>query len=195
VCHTNAITSIDFSTNINLTGLNCRNNNFTSLDLSSNSNFNRIDCSGNSNLTYINLKNGNNSAFDLASDFSNLPNLESVCVDDINSDVSNLIETHVSQPITISSVCSSLSVSQLNNDKNTFIFPNPTTGFVNIKSNVSEKIKSIEFYNALGQRIYNEHIYNISDIKIDISNLKKGLYFVKVNFENTKVISSKLRIN
>ncbi len=75
------------------------------------------------------------------------------------------------------------------------IYPNPATDFVNIKSNVSEKFKFIEFYNALGQRVYYENTSNISDIKIDVSNFRKGIYFVKVNFESTKMVSSKLILN
>ncbi|PKB15273.1 YCF48-related protein [Flavobacterium sp. 5] len=75
------------------------------------------------------------------------------------------------------------------------IYPNPATDFVTIKSNTAEKAKSIEFYNVLGQRVHYENVSNISDIKIDVSNFKKGIYVVKVNFENLKVASSKLIMN
>ncbi|MBV7439822.1 fibronectin type III domain-containing protein [Weeksellaceae bacterium TAE3-ERU29] len=75
------------------------------------------------------------------------------------------------------------------------IYPNPATDFVNIKSNISEKIKSIEFYNVLGQLIYSKNIFNIYDTKINVSDFKKGVYFIKANFENTKPVSSELILN
>lgn len=88
-----------------------------------------------------------------------------------------------------------LSLTDFDLEKEISIFPNPATNFLNIKSNSTEKIKSIEFYNTLGQLVYYNNVSNISDIKIDISNLKKGIYFVKINFENSKVASSKLILN
>lgn len=88
-----------------------------------------------------------------------------------------------------------LSLTDFDLDQEISIYPNPATVFVNIKSNISEKVKSIEFYNALGQRIYYENVFNSSDIMINVSNFRKGLYFIKVNFESTKVVSSKLILN
>jgi hypothetical protein len=88
-----------------------------------------------------------------------------------------------------------LSLKEFDLEQEISIYPNPATVFVNIKSNISEKVKSIEFYNALGQRIYYENVFNISDIKINVSNFRKGIYFIKVNFESTKVVSSKLILN
>lgn len=87
------------------------------------------------------------------------------------------------------------SIVDLNLEKEISIYPNPAADFLNIKSNNSEKVKSIEFYNSLSQLVYCENVSNISDIKINVSNLKKGIYFVKVNLENSKAISSKLILN
>ena len=75
------------------------------------------------------------------------------------------------------------------------LYPNPATDFVTIKTTASEKIKSVEFYTTLSQLVYYEKVSNNSDIKIDTSNFKKGIYFVKVNFENSKVATSKLVLN
>ena len=38
-------------------------------------------------------------------------------------------------------------------------------------------------------------VVSVSDLKIDVSNRTKGIYFVKVNFEGNKVVSSKLLLN
>ncbi|MCB4809617.1 T9SS type A sorting domain-containing protein [Tamlana sp. 62-3] len=75
------------------------------------------------------------------------------------------------------------------------IYPNPTSDFVIIKSNISEKIKTIELYNMLGQRVYYEDIKNKTKIKIDLSNYNKGIYFMKINLENAIKVSSKLILN
>lgn len=85
-----------------------------------------------------------------------------------------------------------LSLTEFDLENTISIFPNPTTDFVNIKSNVSEKIKSIKLYNALGQSVYYEYTDNKTGIKINLSSFRKGIYFVKIRFENTKMISSKL---
>lgn len=85
-----------------------------------------------------------------------------------------------------------LSLTEFDLENTISIYPNPTTDFVNIKSNISEKVKSIEFYNALGQRIYYENVFNSSVIKINVSNFRKGIYLIKVNFDSTKLVSSKL---
>ena len=89
----------------------------------------------------------------------------------------------------------SLGLTDFGLEKATSLYPNPATDFLNIKSNYSEKIKKIEFYNTLGQLVYCENVSNNSNVKIDVSNLKKGIYFVKVNLENYKVVSSKLILN
>ncbi|WP_159023112.1 T9SS type A sorting domain-containing protein [Formosa sp. L2A11] len=85
-----------------------------------------------------------------------------------------------------------LSLTEFDLENTIFIYPNPTTDYVNIKSNISEKIKFIKLYNALGQRVYYEDAENKTDIKIDLSSFRKGIYFVKVSFESTRVITSKL---
>ncbi len=54
--------------------------------------------------------------------------------------------------------------------------PNPTNGFINILT--SEKISSIEIYNIIGKRVLS--VSNFQNNKIDISNLSKGMYMMKL---------------
>jgi len=61
------------------------------------------------------------------------------------------------------------------------IYPNPTTGMVNIKLENKGEIGSVQIINTQSQIIFSAE-GNIEDI--DISNQKSGIYFVKVNFEN-----------
>jgi len=70
-------------------------------------------CKNNSNLSYINLKNGNNTNIEIIgtwpSNFENLPNLQTVCVDDINTNLTAFINTQVGHPITFNIDCSIIS--------------------------------------------------------------------------------------
>jgi hypothetical protein len=44
----------------------------------------------------------------------------------------------------------------------------------------SKKITSLSITNLLGQTVYN-NIYNTDKVQIDVADLPKGLYFIKVN--------------
>ncbi len=68
-----------------------------------------------------------------------------------------------------------LSILDLINDNSIIIYPNPTNNFVNLKSN--SNITFAEIWNELGQKV---KTINKNRIKIiDISNLSKGVYFIK----------------
>ncbi|NNK82087.1 MAG: T9SS type A sorting domain-containing protein [Flavobacteriaceae bacterium] len=64
------------------------------------------------------------------------------------------------------------------------IYPNPTSNFLNIK-NLKEN-QNIEIYDILGNKVI--ELYYIIDTTIDISNLSKGLYFLKVNAYKESII-------
>ncbi|WP_264558872.1 T9SS type A sorting domain-containing protein [Flavobacterium sp. N2270] len=61
------------------------------------------------------------------------------------------------------------------------LYPNPAKDVLNIQSKNSLEIQSIEIYNLLGQVVL--AVPNSSNA-IDVSNLKTGTYFVKVNTSN-----------
>ncbi len=67
------------------------------------------------------------------------------------------------------------------------IFPNPTSDFINIKSD--EKIKSVKLYNASGSLVKTE---NNEFSRINISNLPKGNYLLSIEtgsgIETKKII-------
>lgn len=71
------------------------------------------------------------------------------------------------------------------------LYPNPVSDVLNITSNESIKISSINIYNTLGQLVL--VIPNAEEIKaVDVSNLSSGHYFIKINSDkgtsNTKFI-------
>ena len=82
-------------------------------------------------------------------------------------------------------------------DQNTLlsfsVFPSPTTGILNVKSETN--IVQIEIYNQLGQVVLSIPIpitlgSNLSTI--DISNLSQGLYFIKIRDVNGNIGSKKV---
>ena len=143
------------------------------------------------NLNYINLQNGNNSNINISqsgispSNFENLPNLQSVCVDALDTDLTTYILAETDHNVNFSTECSTLTVNQ-----NTFlyfaVYPIPTKNVLSIKSKT--KITKLEIYSKLGQKIK-----ETTENQIDISNLTQGLYFVKVqdingNFGVKKIV-------
>ena len=72
-----------------------------------------------------------------------------------------------------------LAVNQFN-DTDFKVYPNPTTGIINISSkNSTLKIESITLIDVLGNVIINQNI-NLSNTSTDISQLSNGLYFLKI---------------
>lgn len=60
------------------------------------------------------------------------------------------------------------------------MYPNPTKNILNISSKNQTEIQSVEIYNIVGQVVV--AIPN-STKAIDVSSLKTGTYFIKVNTE------------
>lgn len=63
--------------------------------------------------------------------------------------------------------------------------PNPTDGMVTIES--SSPIKNVKIFNLIGQQI-GEQFTN----EIDLSPLSKGVYIVKLEFDNGKIFTEKI---
>lgn len=90
---------------------------------------------------------------------------------------------------------SSINKTKLEPSFYTKITPNPTNGKINIEfeGSIDRKIK-IELYNSVGGIVFSKDINTIEKIEIDISNLSKGVYFLKGNF-GLKSISEKIILN
>jgi len=69
-------------------------------------------------------------------------------------------------------------------NNNIFIFPNPTNNYINLKvRNESNENIFIEIINVNGQVLLSKKINN-SLGQINISGYSKGVYFIKIDFEN-----------
>ena len=83
----------------------------------------------------------------------------------------------------------------LSTQENTFtnlsIYPNPAKTFVNIYS--ENKISKIKLYNIIGKKVLETK--TLINKRLDISNLNKGVYFLKVYNTKNKIATHKLIIN
>lgn len=174
----NPMNQIDLTSNPMLRFLNCRGLELETLDVSNNGILLAVDCQDNPNLTYINLKNGNNEGLNLSGtgpscEFYDLPNLASVCLDEIDSALSNLIVEQVGHSVTFMEECI-LNQDSFNLDS-VKIYPNPTKDILNIESlNV---ITEVNIVNLLGEIVYNNPIHK-SDVEINVQALPTGLYLI-----------------
>jgi len=77
-------------------------------------------------------------------------------------------------------------ISEITN--NIQIYPNPASDFINIKTKNYDKTK-ISIFNISGELLINK--YFINNTKLDIKNLKKGIYFIKIETDK-EIITKKL---
>lgn len=62
------------------------------------------------------------------------------------------------------------------------VFPNPSYGYFKIKS--SEVIKSVTIFNLMGETLEDFKVENI-ETSMDVSSLGAGIYYFKINFQNS----------
>jgi hypothetical protein len=67
------------------------------------------------------------------------------------------------------------------------ISPNPTSNNLNIKS--SKSINSISIFNTLGKKVFATKFYQK---EINISHLTKGIYMVRILFQDKKSVVKKV---
>jgi len=183
-CSSNNLYFLDLSNNVELKFLDCLNNNLGYLDLSNHTNLMFLECSYNL-LTYLNVKNGNNQNFLQDEDtFEYLffaednPNLTCIEVDNATWSTQNW--TNIDQQTTFSENCD-VSVNNFASATNFTLFPNPISDFLTIKSETNT-IENIKIYDIKGVLLYEKQI-KATEINLDLSLLKTGIYFVKIKNE------------
>ncbi len=72
------------------------------------------------------------------------------------------------------------------------LFPNPSKGEFTISYNNSNKTYAVKIFSMLGQTVYSKE--NIKQSTVQISNLPKGIYFVKIT-DDSKTTNKKIIIN
>lgn len=74
------------------------------------------------------------------------------------------------------------SISEINNNENVFLYPNPAKDYIKI-ANLNGKTK-VKIFSLDGKMLYNNDYFLQSSI--DISSLKEGLYVIKVDNKTLK---------
>ena len=71
------------------------------------------------------------------------------------------------------------------------IFPNPADDYLIIQANEIEKV---EVFNAIGQNINipDPYYFNVGKVKLDLSRLSTGIYFLKINIVHKSAIKKVL---
>ena len=200
-CNENLLTNLDVSTNTNLKYLNCKLNQLSTLDVSNNSmldifycgnnQITTLDVSNNSRLRYFNSKssllenlnmaNGQNSSI-VSFDIKNNPNLTCVKVDNVvysnNSWINKDIQTSYGRTCSVSASMRSNEFSDVT------MYPNPAKEIVYINSNetVISKIEILDFSSRVLKKYLGE------EKGINISDLKSGMYFVKIYSKENFII-------
>ncbi|MAP53908.1 T9SS type A sorting domain-containing protein [Altibacter sp.] len=192
-CTQNQITSLGELNSPFLENLFVDENDLQLLDVSDTGVY-RINCNDNPNLTYINLKNGLNQNMDTSStslnDFTNLPALETVCVDDDTSALTVFIEDQVGHSVNFTEEC--LLGLQENQIASIVLFPNPVKNWIDIRSDIG--IVEIYIYSSLGNLLI--HFSEIDRIqKCDLSSLDSGMYLIKlVDTEDRSVVKKVFKL-
>jgi hypothetical protein len=71
------------------------------------------------------------------------------------------------------------------------VYPNPARTNITVTLGKDKHIDEISVYNALGIQVKEIHIHNTSKATVDLSNLSKGVYFLKIKSEN-KIFTKKI---
>lgn len=133
-----------------------------------------------SNLTVNTQNNGN--IFTLGLTEQGFPNYFDGAVDDLKIYNYAITDTEALSLYTNNSLTSQ----QFNNQNlNAFIYPNPTADSFNIE--MESEIKSVEIYSLQGQKVL-----TATDKNVNVSNLSKGIYLVRIEDENNAVSTQKL---
>lgn len=208
-CSGSSISNIDLSQNVALTTLHIDTSLFTSLDVSQNTALEVLSCGGNSlisldlslntaltslsawynQLTCLNVKNGNNT---IIQDFETTGNFNLNCIQVDNISYSNSNWTDIDSQTSFSTICSSNCTVGIeeNNLSNISLYPNPTTGSINIDFEEKKSNINLRITNDIGQVILTENYKSTNHINFDLY-APKGVYFLKLESDR-EVITKKI---
>lgn len=179
-CHHNLIPSFSFTEVPSLAVLDCSFNQMISLDVSGLPSLGLLNCHDNATLAYLNIKNGTNEPF---LDFSNSPNLLTVCADGGQlSTVQDLLTQYGYANCQLSSSCD-LGIAADAITSSLQLYPNPVKNSLQVVLNGIQKINSIAFYTTLGQQI-TLIPGGETAAALDLSYFKTGTYFIKVTTDS-----------
>ncbi len=74
------------------------------------------------------------------------------------------------------------------------VIPNPATDLINILLPIVDGTQTLKIFDITGKLVYNNEYSNTSNIEVNVSELKKGIYFLKIENE-TNTYNKKVVIN
>lgn len=191
-CYRNQISSLDLSENIVLTYLDCQENQLSSLNLSENIALEYLDCSDNL-LVSLDVRNGNNHNIDNASFRSQSnPDLKCIFVDDTAySDANWFLIDPASTFVETQQECDNLGVNAFF-IQNVTVYPNPIQNRLNVLlPEHSYQDLSFKIVDILGKEVYYSTTTQLR-FQVDISILQRGIYFLSIYNNKTKLLTKKL---
>ncbi|WP_188464939.1 T9SS type A sorting domain-containing protein [Bizionia arctica] len=141
-------------------------------------------------ISSLNIQNGNNSSITNFWYYAiETPNLTCVFVDDVAFSNTTWEETDPGSTFVANvAACEALSISKDTLAQYMSLYPNPTSGILNMKNNSNTTIENVTIINTIGQKVMETQIGN----KIDISSLTEGMYFVNVKTLNGEITTFKI---
>ncbi len=187
VCYYNNIETIDLSNQLDLRSLYCSHNQLTNLNISNMSNFGSLKANNNP-LISLNMKCGDTFSFTnlFNMDFSNCPNLQSICVDDFNlNSIQNKVEDYGYTNCNVNTSCN-LDIDLFHLEEQIVLFPNPAKDNLYFVSNINLSENIVNVYNNIGQLV----LVSKNNNQIDLTNFKKGVYMINITTDS-KTLKSK----
>lgn len=176
LCGNNPVTNLSLPNSINLTHLDASSLQISSLDVSGYTGLVSIQAGYNPIINELNVANGNNINFTHFNSFST-PNLNCIQVDDVAYSNSNWTGLSIDNGDNFSLNCGgNVGVDESTTVNNITIYPNPTTGILNIKNGFG----SVRIVDLTGKVVLET---TVSNDQIDVSNLLNGVYLLQLKTE------------
>ncbi|MES2780556.1 MAG: immunoglobulin-like domain-containing protein, partial [Bacteroidota bacterium] len=84
-------------------------------------------------------------------------------------------------------------LSEMSNNNNLSIYPNPNKGQFTIANKENTRIASVKIMDAVGRMVYQQATQS-KEVDVDLTAMNKGLYLVIIKDENGKELTSKIII-
>ena len=84
-------------------------------------------------------------------------------------------------------------VEEIKKQEEFLLFPNPVSDELRVQS-LKLKVEGIEIYDVLGQRVFSVQNINTKETTVNVSNLKEGIYFVRLKANDKLIGNQKLVI-
>ncbi len=145
------------------------------------------------NIVNTNDSNDNIEGFALTQKCPEIGNVTAWLCRDVESNENTTLQKDVLKmfdPFTSNGFCAPLQTSNFENENSFLVYPNPSNYEISI---TSDKIKNatIKLINTLGQLVYQSNNNQNTTFKIDLTNIKSGIYILEIN-QNQKVFRQKI---